>query len=69
MRAWLLVVLALGACHGGSDGSALTNLGVAGRGLVGDGELQVTLVPELDQGQEDLNGDGDRLDVVLHRFE
>lgn len=70
MRPLLLALLASGsACqHGGSD-SPLTNLGLAGRGLVGDDELQVMLLPEFGQGQVDQNGDGDVLDDVPYVFD
>jgi len=44
------------------------NLGLAGGRPVVDGALVAFAVPEVDQGNTDLNGDGDTTDTVLHVY-
>jgi len=45
------------------------NLGLAGGGPVVDGALVAFAVPEEDQGNTDLNGDGDTTDAGLHVYD
>jgi hypothetical protein len=45
------------------------NLGLAGGRPVVDGALVAFAVPEEDQGNTDLNGDGDRTDTVWHVYD
>jgi hypothetical protein len=66
----LVVALLASACSDRSSPAprpapVVTNLGLAARDVVGTGELRLVLVPEADQGR-DLDGDGDRLDHVVH---
>ena len=46
----------------------IRNLGLAGGRPVVDGALVAFAVPEEDQGNTDLNGDGDKTDTVLHVY-
>ena len=50
-------------------GGHVRNLGLAGGRPVVDGALVAFAVPEEDQGNTDLNGDGDRTDTVLHVYD
>jgi len=63
----LTALLALAGCHDGSSGGSgvtVTDLELAGSLLGGSKDLWLLGVSENDQGQTDLNGDGDPFDVV-----
>jgi hypothetical protein len=51
------------------SGGSWTNVGLAGDSLAMSGSLAVFLTPERDEGDTDLNGDGDTDDRVLHVYD
>ena len=78
MKRILLVSIGLlAACSkGGGTGSApnasgspLRNLGVSAVDVVGSGRLRIAAVDEGENGDADLNGDGDSEDVVLFSYD
>jgi hypothetical protein len=72
------LALALGACdnssfevsstNSGATNSSATNLGISALAITGADDLRLVAVTEVGQ-RVDLNGDGDRLDAVLHVYD
>lgn len=65
----LLLVVLTASCREGSDGSNVSNLGLAAGSLIESEGLVAFDVPEFSQDETDLNGDGDVLDRVLHVYD